>query len=148
MKRKTKKQSLSGFDLQFSTWDPKYKLIALGSVLTLGVGSYLLIRSTLTQKKADEAIGQSLVPKSPANWATRFNEAFYNGMAWKAYGGTDEAAIWDVISEMKTQKDMADTGKIYSVMFPGQNLATDLKNELDSKEYKKMSDLIYRKPKK
>lgn len=142
------KKSLSGIkeDIGFADWTPGYKLATIVGVLgVVGVGAWA-IRRTIQARKADVAQAQALTPKSHANWATRLNAAFYNSMPFMAYSGTDERAIWAVVSEMRTQEDLTRTGAVYATLYPGRSLNKDLLAELGSGEFQKLTQLMARKP--
>ena len=77
-------------------------------------------------------------------WAKRLKAAFDLSYGW--FPATDEEAIKAVFIEVPTQSAFEQVAKIYQAEY-GNNLISDLKNELELWEYGPMMDIIYKKPK-
>lgn len=78
------------------------------------------------------------------SWAKRLKAAF--DITYGFIPGTDEPAIKAVFLEMHSQQDFARTALVYKSLY-GNELLSDLKNELEFWEYDPMMQLIYSKPK-
>ncbi len=92
--------------------------------------------------------GTALIPaqSSPAQyqaWAKRLRAAFE--ITYWMFPGTDEDAIKAVFMEMRSQADFWETAKAYNQLY-GDDLAKDLKGELEFWEYGRMMDIILKKP--
>lgn len=100
----------------------------------------------IVSAKPDNNDGDSLQTNTIQlqQWAKRLKAAF--DITYGPFPGTDEAAIKAVFLDIPTQDAFKKVGTVYKAMY-GNDLATDLKSELELWEYSPMMQLIYSKPK-
>lgn len=104
-------------------------LLATGA----GVGAFLGIRALVRNFKQDLQERQILSKGAPAAFANRLKMAFEND---NAFGwGTDEKLVYQTLEEIPDWSTWIKVQKAYRDLYEGRNLATDLRDELDSDEF-------------
>ncbi len=103
-------------------------LLAAGAA----VGVFLGIKSVVKNFKQGIREQQALTEGNPATFATQLKMAFENDnyFGW----GTDEEAIFSVLEAIPSNNIMNKVQRAYRDLY-GRNLASDLKEELSSKEF-------------
>ena len=104
-------------------------LLATGA----GVGTFLGIRALVRNFKQDLQERQILSEGAPAAFANRLKMAFENDnyFGW----GTDEKLVYRTLEEIPNWATWIKVQKAYRDLYEGRNLATDLRDELDSDEF-------------
>ena len=103
----------------------------LGAGVAAGV--FLGIRAVVNNFKQDVQERQALTEGSPAAFATQLKMAFENDnyFGW----GTDEQRVYDTLELIPNWSTWLKVQRAYRDLYTGRNLASDLKEELDSEEY-------------
>lgn len=135
-----------GIDIGWQGLEPRYKFLAvvLGAGI-VGIAAYKII-SGQTLREQNSARLAALKPGTPEAWAVRFSQAFYNDKPFKAYGGTDEAAIWRLLAELPSRAALDATANAYARLYPGENLLADLESELSTGEFTHFMTVVRKKP--
>lgn len=104
-------------------------LLAMGA----GFGTFLGIRALVRNFKQDLQERQILSEGAPAAFANRLKMAFENDnyFGW----GTDEKLVYRTLEEIPDWSTWIKVQKAYRDLYEGRNLATDLRDELDSAEF-------------
>ncbi len=138
----------------------KWSIIGVGAFATIGGGAYYLIRRAIIKNKQeneyDAVTDTNSKGKSsnimvgdgqtPASYAQKINAAL-KATNWMGIFDTDEDLVFDLLSQLKTQFEVAQVSKSYNNLYTIP-LQKGLENELDSDELVKALDIITQKPSK
>jgi len=122
---------------------PKVKVNAkLTTVLVstaLGLGTFFVGRALWRSFKRNAREGQVLTEGNPASFATQLKMAFEND---NAFGwGTDEEMVYRTLEQIPNASMMRRVQRAYKDLF-GQNLSSDLTNELSTQEFAIAQEII------
>jgi hypothetical protein len=114
--------------------------------LTAGEYNEMLAIIATKPEKGTAALQTYLSPQQYQSWAKRLRAAFEVSTWGFIPYGTDEDAIKAVLMEMPTQAAFLQTAKSYMTEY-GDDLITDLKDELEIWELSDMMSILEKKPK-